>query len=72
MALEDHFCGGFLVTLGSYHHLDGLEQRRSFDTCWLLFVVGSGDCEGSCTFPDEEAQGSSSKLLVSLSYVTYG
>ena len=61
-----------LVTLGSCHHLDGLEQRRSFGTCWQMFMAGSGDSEGSCTFPGEELQGSSSKLLVSLSYLTCG
>jgi hypothetical protein len=43
-------CGcGFLVTLGGYRHLDGLEQRRSFGKCWWLFVADSGDCERSCT-----------------------
>ena len=40
--------------------------------CWCLFVAGFDDCEGSCTFPGGEPQGSSSKLLVSLSYLTCG
>ena len=29
MALRDRFGCGFLVTLGGYRHLDGLEQWRS-------------------------------------------
>ena len=31
-----------------------------------------GDCEGSCIFRDGESKGNSSKLLVSLSYLTCG
>jgi hypothetical protein len=65
-------CGcGVLVSHGGCHHLDGLEQRRSFGTCWWLFVVGSGDCEGSCTFSGREPKGNSSGLLVSLNYLTF-
>jgi hypothetical protein len=62
----------FFVTLGGCHYLECLEQRRSFGMSWSLFVASSGDCERSCTFPSEEPQGSSSKLLVSLSYLTCG
>jgi hypothetical protein len=72
MTLEDRYGCGFLVSLGGCHYLDGLEQQRSFGTCWILFVAGSGDYEGSCTFPGEEPQGSSSKLLMSLNYLTCG
>jgi hypothetical protein len=61
----------FLFFIGGCCYLDGLEQRRSFDTCWGLFVASSSDCKGSCTFPDEAPQGSFSGLLVSLSYLTY-
>ena len=61
-----------LVSLGGCHHLDGLVQRRRIDMSWWLFVAISGDCEGSCTFPDGAPKGNSSKLLVSLSYLTCG
>jgi hypothetical protein len=40
--------------------------------CWSLFMAGSGDCEGSCTFLNREPKGNSSGLLVSLSYLTCG
>ena len=63
---------GSLVALGGCHHLDGLEQRRRIGTSWWLFVAISGDCEGICTFPDGALKGNSSKLLVSLSYLTCG
>jgi hypothetical protein len=33
---------------------------------------GSGDCEGSCTFPGGEPKGNFSGLLMSLTYLTYG
>ena len=39
---------------------------------WWLFVAAFSDCEGSCTFPDGVPKGNSSKLLVSLSYLTCG
>jgi hypothetical protein len=35
-------------------------------------MAGSGDCEGTCTFPDGEPKGKSSGLLVSLNYLTFG
>ena len=35
-------------------------------------MAAFGDCEGSCTFPGGVLKGNSSKLLVSLSYLTYG
>jgi hypothetical protein len=35
-------------------------------------MVGSGVCEGSCTFPVGEPKDNSSGLLVSLSYLTCG
>jgi hypothetical protein len=72
VALEDRCGCGVLVTLGGCHHLDGLEQRWRSGTCWWLFVASSGDCEGSCTFPDGKPKGNSSRLLVSLSYLTCG
>jgi hypothetical protein len=72
VALGDSCGCGVLVTLGGCCHLDGLEQRRSISTCWWLFVAGSGDCEGSYTFPGGEPKCNSSGLLVSLSYLTYG
>jgi hypothetical protein len=56
MALGDH-CGCVLFTLDGCCHLDGLEQWRSFSTCWWLFVAAFGDYVGSCTFPVEEPQG---------------
>ena len=61
-----------LVTLGGCHHLDGSVQRWRIGTSWWLFVAISGDCEGSCTFPGGVPKGNSSKLLVSLSYLTCG
>jgi hypothetical protein len=43
---------------------------------WHVLVIVHGwlwwSCEGSCTYPDEAQQGSSSKLLMSLSYLTCG
>jgi hypothetical protein len=35
-------------------------------------MAGSGDCEGSCTFPGEEPKANSSGLLVLLSYLICG
>ena len=61
-----------LVTLGGCHHLDGSVQRWRIGTSWWLFVAVSGDCEGSCTFPGGVLKGNSSKLLMSLSYLTCG
>jgi hypothetical protein len=46
VALEDHCGCGVLVTLGGCRHLDGLEHRWRFGTCWWLFVAGSGDLVG--------------------------
>jgi len=39
VALGDCFGCDFLVTLGGCRHIDGLEQRRSIDTSWWLFVA---------------------------------
>ena len=49
-----------------------LEQRWRIDTSWWLFMAISSDCKGSCTFPGGVPKGNSSKLLMSLSYLTCG
>ena len=53
-----------LVTLGGCHHLDGWSSGGG--------LARVGDCMGSCTFPGRVPKGNSSKLLVSLSYLTCG
>jgi hypothetical protein len=49
------FCYVIPVSLGGCRHLDGLEQRWRSGTCWLLFVVGSGELvvRGCCGSPTE-------------------
>ena len=49
-----------------------LEQWWRIGMSWWLFVAIFGDCKGSCTFPGGVPKGNSSKLLVSLSYLTCG
>ena len=61
-----------LVAIGGCHHLDGLVQQWRISTSWWLFMAVSSDCEGSCTFPGGVPKGNSSKLLMSLSYLTCG
>jgi hypothetical protein len=39
MALGDRCGYRVLVTLGGCHHLDGLEQQRSIDMSWWLFMA---------------------------------
>jgi hypothetical protein len=42
VALGDHCCCNFLVTLGDCRHLDGLEQPRSVGMSWWLFAATPG------------------------------
>ena len=69
---QDHLSCRVLITLGGYRYLDGLEQRWSCGKSWL-FVLGHlwCCCEG-CYLPWWSTKDNSSKLLVSLSYLTCG
>jgi hypothetical protein len=48
-------CCGILISLGGCRHLNGLEQRWRFGTCWWLFVAGFGELvvRGCCGSPVE-------------------
>jgi hypothetical protein len=72
VALGDHLSCGILVTLGGCCHLDSLEQWRSCDKSWWLFLATSRWLWGVLVPSLTERQSNSSGLRVSLSYLTCG
>jgi hypothetical protein len=61
---------GILVSLGGCCHLDGLEQQRSCGKSGAYSWSPPDDLWGVLCLPRRSAKGNSSKLLVSLSYLT--